>query len=259
MILLRNIKKSFQDNIVLNGVNLNIKEGLVTAIIGGSGSGKSVILKHILGLLKPDDGQVYFEGQELSSLSYKQLVRARQKIGMVFQNSALFDSMTISENLSMGLKRHTRLRPFEIQKEVEKSLGMVGLEGVENKHPAELSGGMKKRAAIARAIVMKPEVILYDEPTTGLDPPRADSISQLIGDLNRKLGTTSVMVTHDMYSMYQVADQTALLYDGVIRFNGTPEQISKSTDPIIMEFLKTSSDCKWLRKFNRTEEIYEQV
>ncbi|OGC06212.1 ABC transporter ATP-binding protein [candidate division KSB1 bacterium RBG_16_48_16] len=256
MIEFINIKKSFDGHRVLSGVDLKIEKGLVTAIIGGSGTGKSVLLKHIIGLIKPDGGKVIVDGEDIASLSYSELVRLRQKISMVFQNSALFDSLSVGENLSMGIKRHTRLKRSEIDKEVSRALELVGLKGIEDKFPAELSGGMRKRVAIARALVIKPDILLYDEPTTGLDPPRAESINKLISGLNEKLGITSVVVTHDMYSMFQVADQTAMLYDGVIRFYGAPEQIAVSTDPVIREFLKSASGCKWLFNYNRQEEEY---
>ena len=245
MIKFENVTKSFENLKVLSGVNLEIEPGIVTAIIGGSGTGKSVLLKHIIGLLKPDSGKVSVDGEEIEKLSYKDLVRVRQKIAMVFQNSALFDSLSVGENLSLGLKRHKRMKNKQINKEVCRALELVGLEGSEDKFPAELSGGMRKRAAIARALVMKPQILLYDEPTTGLDPPRADSINNLIAKLNDKLDITSIMVTHDMYSMYKVATKTAMLYDGVIRFYGTPAEMCESRDPIIVDFLKTTSGCKW--------------
>ena len=238
MIRFENVKKRFDDLVVLKGIDLEIQRGMVTAVIGGSGTGKSVLLKHILGLLMPDSGHVFIEDVRVNALSYKELVNMRQKIGMVFQNAALFDSLTVADNLAMGLKRHSRLSRDEIEKEIKWALSLVGLDGVEEKHPAELSGGMRKRAAIARALVMKPEILLYDEPTTGLDPPRADSINCLISDLNKKLGITSVMVTHDMYSMFRVSHMTAMLHDGEILFYGTPEQMLHAKEPIIKEFFK---------------------
>jgi phospholipid/cholesterol/gamma-HCH transport system ATP-binding protein len=167
---------------------------------------------------------------------------------MVFQGSALFDSMTVGENLAMGLQRHTRLKRHEVQKKIRDSLALVGLEGIETKFPAELSGGMKKRTAIARALVMSPEVLLYDEPTTGLDPPRADSINQAIYDLNRKLGVTSVVVTHDMHSVYRVAEKVAMLDEGVIRFYGTPEELARCTEPAVMNFLESARGHEWLER-----------
>ncbi|MGH7600292.1 MAG: ABC transporter ATP-binding protein [bacterium] len=251
MIAFHGVEKNFDDLAVLRGVSLEIEAGHTTAIIGGSGSGKSVLLKHIIGLLKPDRGQVLVDGLEIARLPYRELVEVRKRIGMVFQGSALFDSMTVGENLAMGLRRHTRLNFYEIQKKVREALAMVGLEGIESKFPAELSGGMKKRAAIARALVMSPEVLLYDEPTTGLDPPRADSINQVIYDLNRKLGVTSVVVTHDMHSVYRVAEKVAMLDEGVIRFYGTLEELSSSAEPAVMSFLECARGHEWLERNNK--------
>jgi phospholipid/cholesterol/gamma-HCH transport system ATP-binding protein len=248
MIVLRGIEKSFGDLPVLRGVNLEIEAGRTTAVIGGSGSGKSVLLKHVIGLLKPDRGHVLVDGVDITRLHYRELVEIRKRIGMVFQGSALFDSMTVGENLAMGLQRHTRLKRHEIQKKISDSLALVGLEGIEAKFPAELSGGMKKRTAIARALVMSPEVLLYDEPTTGLDPPRADSINQAIYELNRKLGVTSVVVTHDMHSVYRVAEKVAMLDEGVIRFYGTPEELSRCTEPAVMNFLESARGHEWLER-----------
>jgi phospholipid/cholesterol/gamma-HCH transport system ATP-binding protein len=250
MIVLHDIEKSFGDLAVLRGVDLEIEAGCTTAIIGGSGCGKSVLLKHIIGLLKPDRGQVLVDGVDITRLPYRELLEVRKKIAMVFQGSALFDSMTVGENMAMGLRRHTRLKINEIHKKVREALAMVGLEGVEPKFPAELSGGMKKRAAIARALVMSPEVLLYDEPTTGLDPPRADSINQVIYDLNRQLGVTSVVVTHDMHSVYRVAEKVAMLDEGVIRFSGTPEELARCTEPAVLNFLESARGHEWLERNN---------
>ncbi|MDZ7291398.1 MAG: ABC transporter ATP-binding protein [candidate division KSB1 bacterium] len=252
MIAFREVEKSFGDLAVLRGVNLVIEEGCTTAIIGGSGCGKSVLLKHIIGLLKPDRGEVLVDGVDISRLPYRELVNVRKKIAMVFQSSALFDSMTVEENLAMGLRRHTRLPYHEIQKKIRASLEMVGLEGVESKYPSELSGGMKKRTAIARALVTSPEVLLYDEPTTGLDPPRADSINQVIYDLNQRLGVTSVVVTHDMHSVYRVAKKVAMLDEGVIRFYGTPAELAKCTEPAVLNFLESARGHEWLERNNNS-------
>lgn len=259
MIILRNVEKSFGGLRVLRGVNLEIDDGETTAIIGGSGCGKSVLLKHIIGLLKPDDGEILVDGIDVTRLSYRELVEVRKKIAMVFQSSALFDSMTVGENLAMGLQRHSQLKNFEIQKKVSDALTMVGLEGIEAKFPAELSGGMKKRAAIARALAMSPEVLLYDEPTTGLDPPRADSINQLIFDLNRQLGVTSVVVTHDMHSVYRVAHKVAMLDEGVIRFFGTPEELAACNEPTVLSFLDSARGHEWLERTNNTGAAHAKV
>jgi phospholipid/cholesterol/gamma-HCH transport system ATP-binding protein len=259
MIVLRNVEKSFGELAVLRGVNLEIEDGKTTAIIGGSGCGKSVLLKHIIGLLKPDRGAVLVDDVDITRLSYRELVEVRKKIAMVFQNSALFDSMTVGENLAMGLRRHTRLKESEIRQKIKKSLGLVGLDGVEPKYPAELSGGMKKRAAIARALVMDPEVLLYDEPTTGLDPPRADSINQLIFDLNHKLGVTSVVVTHDMHSVYRVASKVAMLDEGVIRFQGTPAELAHCDEPVVKNFLESARGHEWLEAGNNSGAHHEKM
>ncbi|NUM74115.1 ATP-binding cassette domain-containing protein [candidate division KSB1 bacterium] len=250
MIVIEDLKKKFEELPVLRGVNLTIEDGCTTAIIGGSGCGKSVLLKHIIGLLKPDSGSVFVDGDNIPQLPYPRLVEVRKKIGMVFQGSALFDSMTIEENMAMGLARHTKLASADIKKRISESLTMVGLAGVEPKFPAELSGGMKKRAAIARALVMKPQFLLYDEPTTGLDPPRADSINQVIFDLNEQLGVTSVVVTHDMHSVYRVAHKVAMLHEGRIHFYGTPAELAQCNEPAVLEFLESARGHEWLKRDN---------
>lgn len=256
MIAFKNVRKSFGALQVLRGVNLEIEEKHTTAIIGGSGCGKSVLLKHIIGLLKPDAGEVIVNGVDVTQLDVRGLNEVRKKISMVFQNSALFDSLNVGENLALGLRRHTRLDEQEIREKIRKALLRVGLEGIEKKFPAELSGGMRKRAAIARAVITDPELILYDEPTTGLDPPRADRINQLIIDLNNHLGVTSIVVTHDMHSVYRVA-QTVAMLDGAIRFHGTPEELARSTEPTVMEFLESARGHEWLSHTPEVEgEIY---
>ncbi|MGH7491261.1 MAG: ABC transporter ATP-binding protein [bacterium] len=252
MIIFRHVRKNFDNLLVLRDVNLAIEDGLTTAIIGGSGSGKSVLLKHIIGLLKPDGGQVLVDDLDVTAVPYPVLLEIRKKISMVFQGSALFDSMTIGENMAMGLKRHTRMKEFEIRAAVREALEMVDLRDIEHKFPAELSGGMKKRVAIARALVTKPQVLLYDEPTTGLDPPRADNINQLIFDLNEKLGVTSVVVTHDMHSVYRIAAKVAMLKDGVICFFGTPRELSESDEPAVVEFLESARGHEWMERGNNS-------
>jgi len=251
MIVFRNVRKNFGPLQVLRGVNLEIEEGHTTAIIGGSGCGKSVLLKHIIGLLRPDEGHIYINGIDMTKLRVRELNEVRKKISMVFQNSALFDSLNVGENLALGLKRHTRLDEREIREKIRKALSLVHLEGIEQKYPAELSGGMRKRAAIARAVITDPEIILYDEPTTGLDPPRADRINQLIIDLNIHLGVTSIVVTHDMHSVYRVA-QTVAMLDGVIRFYGTTAELARSREPAVMAFLESARGHEWL---NNTSDI----
>jgi phospholipid/cholesterol/gamma-HCH transport system ATP-binding protein len=252
MIEFRHVRKSFDKLLVLRDVNLTIEDGLTTAIIGGSGCGKSVLLKHVIGLLKPDAGAVLVDNLDTTRVSYPVLMEIRKKISMVFQGSALFDSMTIGENMAMGLQRHTRMKDREIRSEVKEALEMVDLRDIEHKFPAELSGGMKKRVAIARALVTKPQVLLYDEPTTGLDPPRADNINQLIFDLNKKLGVTSVVVTHDMHSVYRVAAKVAMLEGGVICFFGTPQELADTDEPAVVEFLESARGHEWLQRGNHT-------
>ncbi len=239
MIEIINVKKSFDDQPVLRGVTLHIEKGKTTAIIGGSGCGKSVLLKHMIGLLKPDEGKILVDGVNIAELSKQQLNDMRKQMGMVFQSAALFDSLTIGENVSMGLRRHFDYPEEEIERRTIESLELVGLKNVEDKYPSELSGGMKKRVAIARAIITRPKVLLYDEPTTGLDPPRADAINQLIIELNQKLQITSIVVTHDLHSVFRIADKVAML-EGTIRFYGTPMELLECSEPTVRSFLEAA-------------------
>jgi phospholipid/cholesterol/gamma-HCH transport system ATP-binding protein len=238
MIQIKDLHKSFEDNEVLRGVNLTIGKGHTTAIIGSSGSGKSVLLKHIMGLMKPDSGCVFLNGTCVTDLTYKGLKTVRKKMAMVFQGSALFDSMNIAENVGIGLYKHTHMKNKEIKQRVSECLERVGLAGIEKLSPAELSGGMKKRVAIARAIAMKPEILLYDEPTTGLDPIRANSINDLIEDLQNEMDVTSIVVTHDMNSVERVADFVAFLHHGKIHFEGTVEELQASDDIVLRNFVE---------------------
>ena len=210
-------------------------------VIGGSGSGKSVLIKHIIGLLFPDRGRVIIEGKVLSSLHEADLNEIRKKFGMLFQGAALFDSLSVWENVGFSLKQHTNKSDREIRKIVTEKLALVGLKDVEDKMPSELSGGMKKRVGLARAICMDAEIILYDEPTTGLDPITADAINDLIIDLRKKLGVTSIAITHDMHSAYKISDRIAMLYKGQIQEIGTPDEIRGSTDPIVQQFITGSA------------------
>ena len=237
MIKAVNLWKRFSDLEVLRGFNLEIKEGETFVIIGQSGSGKSVFLKLLINLLRLDEGEIYIEGEEVTKLNIKELRNVRMKFGFVFQGSALFDSLNVYENVGFGLVEHTDLSEDLIQERVEQCLGLVGLKGIESKMPAELSGGMKKRVAIARAIVLNPKIILYDEPTTGLDPVVASSINNLIKKLKKEINTTSIIVTHDMNSGYLVADRIGMLYEGKIIETGTPEEIRNSQDPIVKQFI----------------------
>jgi phospholipid/cholesterol/gamma-HCH transport system ATP-binding protein len=238
MIELRDIHKSFDSKVVLSGVNLKVEKGESVVVIGGSGSGKSVLLKHIIGLLKPDKGTVIINSTDLAQLDEDGLNEMRKRFGMLFQSAALFDSMTVWENVGFGLKRHTRLTDREIKEIAVQKLGLVGLVNIENLMPSELSGGMKKRVGLARAIAMEPEILLYDEPTTGLDPIMADAINDLIVKMREKLNVTSVAITHDMKSAYRIADTVAMLYNGAIIVKGTPEEIRHTADPVVRQFIE---------------------
>ncbi len=237
MIEIKNLEKHLSGHKVLDKLNLKIEKGKTYVIIGRSGCGKSVLLKHIVGIMKPDSGGVLIGGKEINKLTETELGQIRLKIGMVFQGGALFDSMTVGENVGFGLIEHQQLDKKEIEKRVGQSLNMVGLFGVEDLMPSQLSGGMKKRVALARAICITPDIILYDEPTTGVDPITADVINNLIRDLHDKLGVTSIVVTHDMKSAYKVADRIAMLYKGKIIVDGSPEEIQKSHDPVVYQFI----------------------
>jgi phospholipid/cholesterol/gamma-HCH transport system ATP-binding protein len=241
MIKISNLYKNFGTLQVLRGVNLSVEKGESMTVIGGSGSGKSVLIKHIIGLLFPDKGRVVVEDQDLNTLDERGLNEVRKKFGMLFQGAALFDSLTVWENVGFGLKQHTKLSDREIRKIATEKLALVGLKGVEDKMPSDLSGGMKKRVGLARAIAMDPAIILYDEPTTGLDPITADAINDLIVDLRKKLGVTSVAITHDMHSAYKISDRIAMLYKGEILETGTPDQIRSTTNPIVKQFITGSA------------------
>jgi phospholipid/cholesterol/gamma-HCH transport system ATP-binding protein len=237
MIKIVDLHKSFGTKPVLRGVDLEIETGETMVVIGQSGSGKSVLLKHLIGILKPDKGEIFIDGLEITRLREEELQRITRKFGMLFQAAALFDSLTVGENVSFGLERYTDHSPAEIKRIVAESLNKVGLNDIEGLMPFELSGGMRKRVGLARAIAYGPEIILYDEPSTGIDPIRADSINDLINDLKRDLSVTSVVITHDMVSSYKVADRIAMLYEGRIIEIGTPAEIQASSNPIIQQFI----------------------
>jgi phospholipid/cholesterol/gamma-HCH transport system ATP-binding protein len=241
MIEIKDIHKNFGENEVLRGVDLTIQKGETMVIIGRSGCGKSVLLKHIIGLLKPDRGNILVDGEDITSSNEGQLNKLRQKFGMLFQASALFDSMTVDENVGLGLREHTKLPEAEIKEKVRETLKLVGLSGIEEKKPAELSGGMKKRVGLARAIAMDPEYVLYDEPTTGIDPIMADVINELIINLRNTLAITSIAVTHDIVSAYKIADRIAMLYEGEIIFIGTPEETKSTKHPVVRQFIEGSA------------------
>lgn len=239
MIEITNLKKSFGSNEVLRGVNLNIPGGECFAIIGRSGCGKSVLLKHIIGLLIPDEGEVKIEGRSITEADKNELYEIRRQFGFLFQGAALFDSMTVFENVSLPLTENDfGFSKNEIEKNVEEKLELVGLPHIQNLKPSELSGGMKKRVGLARALVTNPKYILYDEPTTGLDPIMSDSIDELIKDLNNKLNVTSIIVTHDMFSVKNVADKISMMHEGKIYFTGTPNQLLESKNEVIQNFIK---------------------
>lgn len=233
MIEIRHLKKSFDGKLVLKNVNLIIHDGGTLVIIGCSGCGKTVLLRSIIGLIKPDKGEILLNGEDISLMARRDLFRIRKKFGMLFQGAALFDSMTVEDNIGLALREHTNLNPEEIRKKVGEKLEVVGLPGIEKKKPAELSGGMKKRVGLARALIMEPEIVLFDEPTAGLDPILADAINNLILETNRKLNITSIIVTHDMASALKIGDRIAMLSDGRIIFEGTPAEINKNQNKIV--------------------------
>ncbi len=237
MIEIKDLSKKFNNLLVLNQLSLNVQTGETCVIIGRSGCGKSVLLKHIVSLLKPDGGKVLVNGQEVAKLRELELNALRFKISMVFQGGALFDSMNVFDNVGFSLIEHTHITQKDLAVRVEESLHLVGLGGIGNLMPAELSGGMKKRVALARAICIRPEIILYDEPTTGVDPITADSINELIRSLHDKLKVTSVVVTHDMKSAYHIADKIAMMYKGKIVLEGAPYEIRATKDPVVHQFI----------------------
>jgi len=241
VIQIQGIHKWFGTHHVLKGVDLTIKEGETIVIIGRSGCGKSVLLKHIMAILEPDEGDIRIDGSSMFSMKSEEQDQFRLKLGMLFQGAALFDSLTVRENVGFSLLEHTKLSEETISQKVLEKLRMVGLEGVENLMPASLSGGMKKRVGLARAICNEPEIILYDEPTTGLDPINADVINELILSMQKQLEVISIVVTHDMTSAYKVADRIAMLYEGRIIGIGTPDEIKNSPDPIIQQFITGSA------------------
>lgn len=237
MIEIINLCKSFENHVVLDNVNLNIKKGETMVIIGRSGCGKTVLLKHIIGIMEPDSGQVIIDGVDITRLNEKKLNDFRMKFGMLFQGAALFDSLTIGENVGFALYEHSNLTSSQIKKRVNECLLHVGLHGIEHLKPAELSGGMKKRVGLARAIAVNPEIIMYDEPTTGVDPIMGDAVNDLIIELHDKLKVTSIAVTHDMVSAYKIANRIAMLYKGKIIAAGTPEEIKSTKDPVVKQFI----------------------
>ncbi len=239
---LKNIKKSFGKLVVLDGVDLDFHAGKTTVIIGPSGTGKSVLLKHIVGLLKPDSGEVWFDGKRMDELSEEDMVESRKKVGFLFQLSALFDSMNVRDNICFPLAHHTKMSRADQDARCDEVLRMVGLAGVQEKMPGDLSGGQKKRVALARAVVLAPQLILYDEPTTGLDPVRSDAINELILSLSKNLGVTSIVVTHDMHSAEKIADRMVMLNAGKIVADGKLEDFHNSKNPMVRGFVEGRAD-----------------
>lgn len=241
MIRLTGLHKSFGTKQVLKGLDLSVQKGENRVIIGGSGSGKSVILKHIIGILKPDAGDVIIDGVNINSLDENELYETRKKFGMLFQMAALFDSMNVWENVGFALRRQKGMKSDKVREIAVEKLRMVGLVGAENLMPSELSGGMKKRVGLARAIAHDPEILLYDEPTTGLDPIMADAINDLIIQMREKLSVTSVAITHDMSSAYKIADSISMLYQGKIIATGTPDEVRNTDNPVLRQFISGSA------------------
>lgn len=252
MIEVCNLEKSFGANQVLQGVNFSIDKGESVVIIGRSGGGKSVLLKHLIALLKPDSGQVLIEGENIVPLNERQLLRVRRKFGMLFQGAALFDSMTVAQNIAFAFRRDRSLPEDEIARKVAHALELVDLPGIETKNPSELSGGMRKRVGLARAIIYEPEIVLYDEPTTGLDPIASDSIDKLILRVRDRLDVTSVVVTHDMRSARRLGQRILMLHQKRIYAAGRPEEIFSSNDPVVKHFVEGTSDPTSLKQVSAT-------
>lgn len=253
-----NIVKKFGERTVLNGISLEIYRGETFVIMGGSGCGKSTFLRHIIGSLKPDSGKMYLLGKDIASLNEDDMDAVRKRIGMSFQSSALFDSMTVGDNVSLPLREHTKLDKSVIDIVVKMKLELVGLRGFEDLMPSQLSGGMRKRVGLARAIAMDPEIVFYDEPTAGLDPIVSGVIDKLILDLSKKLSITSVVVTHDMKSVFSIADRIAMLYEGKVLEVGSPEEIRNSKNPMVRQFIAGSPDGP-IRFFQQKDDYLEHL
>lgn len=241
IIKIRKLCKKFGNQEVLKELDLDIPKGMITVIIGRSGGGKSVLLKHIIGLLKPDSGEIYIDGIDIAKESDDKLNEVRKRFGMLFQEGALFDSMTIEENVAFPLMEHTKLSHKEIEERTKEVLAMVGLTGAEKKYPSEISGGMRKRAGLARAIIAKPDIILFDEPTSGLDPIMSAHIDNLIVEIQKRLNVTCIIISHDIQSTFRIAHKIAMLYDGKIIAEGTPEEMKTLDNPFLKQFIEGSS------------------
>jgi phospholipid/cholesterol/gamma-HCH transport system ATP-binding protein len=239
-IRVKDVYKSFGGQRVLDGISLEVERGKITAIIGKSGGGKSVLMKHLIGLVKPDSGEIWVDGVEISHLKESQLNEVRKRFGMLFQEAALFDSMTVGENVAFPLREHTNLTEREIDRMAEEKLQQVGLSGASDKMPSELSGGMKKRVGLARALALDPEIVLFDEPTSALDPIISLTIEDLIKETQLRLKKTYVVISHDILSMFRIADRVAMLYDGRIVAYGTPDEVKRSDVPAVKEFFRAT-------------------
>ena len=241
MIHVKELYKSFGNNHVLKGISFKINHGESVAIIGKSGIGKSVLLKHLIGLIQPDAGEVWVEDKLVNTLSFSQLQSVRAQCGMVFQFGALFDSMSVKDNIGLALSKLSGMNEIEVNQRISESLAEVGMENSDKLMPSSLSGGMKKRVGIARAIAIKPKYLLYDEPTTGLDPVMTDSINRLISKIHKHENVTSIMVTHELRTVFEVAERVIMIHNGKIKFDGTPEQIKLSEDKIVQQFISGDS------------------
>ncbi|MBI5308152.1 MAG: ABC transporter ATP-binding protein [Planctomycetes bacterium] len=233
----KDVRKSFNGLLVHDGINLSIQKGEIMSLLGGSGSGKSVLLKELIGLIMPDSGDIFVLGKQITQMKENALMQLREHVGMLFQGAALFDSLTVFENIAYPLREHLRLTEKEIRERVAEKLRLVGLSGIESKMPAELSGGMKKRVGLARAIATDPDIIMYDEPTTGLDPINAQRINELIVELQRKLGITTVVVTHDLHCVKTVSNKIAMLHEGKIVTVGTWNELTASPLQVVKDFI----------------------
>jgi phospholipid/cholesterol/gamma-HCH transport system ATP-binding protein len=244
-IRIRGIEKSFGTHKVLKGVDLDVERGHINVVIGGSGQGKSVLMKHLMGLLKPDGGHIWVDGEDVVPMNDDKLNKLRRKFGMAFQYAALFDSLTVEQNVAFPLVEHTKKSKAEIRELVINRLASLGLRNIEKKFPAELSGGMRKRVGLARALILEPQILLYDEPTTGLDPVATKNVDDMIRDISKQTGVTSVVISHDMASTFRIADRIAMLYEGKIAVSGTPDEFKRCDLPYVREFVEMSGTVRF--------------
>jgi phospholipid/cholesterol/gamma-HCH transport system ATP-binding protein len=263
LIQLIDVYKSFGEQHVLKGASLTIQKGEVTSIIGGSGGGKSVLLKHLVGLIKPDSGKILIEGRLIGSMSKKERKALKRKFSYMFQGSALFDSMTVYENIALPLKEKTKMTSTTIKKKVDEKMQQLELQGNDNKYPSQLSGGMRKRVALARALVTDPEIVLFDEPTAGLDPVKKNAVHNMISDYQRKFGFTAVVVSHEIPDIFYISQSIAMLYEGKIWFQGKPEEIQQSSDPVIQNFIhgleSSNNEMDGMATTKKTQQRYQEA